>query len=170
MPFYVQPILLCRNRRQAELPCNKIILPYPELPMTEDSGERSQRASSLLEWPGREWCANIGCPSCGRVLVYGPGAVSWAVAPYQGRGQFRSDTVCVYVESECATAGCRVPIKFHTIIEDRSPRSFDELRDKLHRGFFVATCRNGHSMLPTPRERYRLCEVLDPIPSDPSLS
>lgn len=158
---YWQPVVQCKDRDRAHMPCADIVLPYPNLPGI---------GNDQPGWPPREWRTALACHSCGLVSVYSAWDVQWHRAPSEGLGQFRSDTVCFRVEGECGQGDCRSPTKWHTEAGDRSREGVDWLRAKIARGFFHGRCARGHALGVAPISRYRLTEELGPIPSDPSLT
>lgn len=163
---YLQPVIRCKNRERVRKPtdCAPIVLPWPILPET---------GTPRPHWPEDGWKANIACPQCGLLFVYmerhDSPCVLWEQASYRGQGQFHSNAVCVRVEFRCSQTGCETPITFHTTTADRNQGSFGKLREILRSGFFQGRCAKEHALLPVPKEKYRIEEVFDPIPSDPSL-
>jgi hypothetical protein len=147
-----------------------MVLPFAFLPESYWNDEdldptQEQTIEYLTRWPEDTWRAAIGCPSCGKVLPYARRDVDWSWAPFQEEGRYSSDTNCYRIELECARKDCRLPAKFHTVLNDQIPTE-SGLLDKLHRGFFGGTCPAGHDLLPIPKERYRVTRILDAIPTD----
>ncbi len=167
--MYDQPSIGCKNITDPQ--CREhMVLPFALLPESYWNDEDldptlEQTIEYLTRWPEDTWTAAIGCPSCGKVLPYVRRDVEWGSAPFQEKGRFSSDTKCYVVELECARRDCRLPAKFHTVLNDQIPNE-SALLDRLRRGFFGGICPAGHDLLPVPRERYRLARVLDAIPSD----
>jgi hypothetical protein len=148
----------------------RMVLPFSVLPESywpDEFGEYTQERIDEYQsrWPSDTWQAAIGCPFCGKILLYARDDVGWNETEHSEEGRFSSDTKCYRVELECARIDCRVPAKFHTVLGG-AIRNETALLDKLSRGFFGGQCSVGHDLLPIPKEKYRLTRILDAIPSD----
>jgi hypothetical protein len=148
----------------------RMVLPYAVLPESLwlddfDDYTQEQKDEYLKRWPSDTWKAAIGCPFCGKVLLYARDDVAWDQKAIFVAGKYSADTKCFLVEFECARRDCRVPAKFHTVLGGEIPNE-TALLDKLCGGFFGGQCSVGHDLLPIPKEKYRLTRILDAIPSD----
>jgi len=164
--MYEQPVIQCKNIK-ADPKCEGyMVLPFfPLPPECGDDPTPEEKDEYLARWPPGTWRATIGCPSCGKILLYDAEDVEWYGAPYEEKGQHHASTTCYRVEHRCATLSCRVPVIFHTVLNVRIS-SQAALLEKLDREFFSGKCRNGHNIFRVPRERYRLDRVFDAIPSE----
>jgi hypothetical protein len=152
-----------------------MVLPYRIVPFVlneeNDDAIQDEINKHRSRWPKDNWQAAIGCPKCGNILLYVADDVSWREEfEWEDADPYDADTVCYSVSCECATKDCRSPVRFHIIAGDDENQDWSEdaLRNRLHDAFYVGQCPAGHSLLPIPRDRYRLETVRGPIPKDGS--
>ena len=119
------------SKRNCELRCNELFLPLPKLPTS------AQLYTDPSDWPPDEWHTKLGCWECGFVSVYAVDDVDWRSVRHEGSGQYCADVVCVRVEFLCGQKDCKSPVKFHVAISDRRQTTYDELREKISKDFFM---------------------------------
>jgi hypothetical protein len=162
---YLTPHVMCENLKYY----HEILLPLTKLPLPPQGATALSEwfldKTPVSSWPPEEWNARLGCSDCGLVDWYHSGHVGWKPVDHQTEGSFRADVVCVLVEFLCDTPKCKTPVKFHTLLAERTEKAYTELHRKLVTGFFRGPCDGHGFVFAAPRERLKVTEVPGEIPS-----